>query len=58
MSEGWNVWAEHNDSVTHQRKKNTNPLMDEENPDNDNNQVEEEQEQFLIPRMEEYVPDH
>ena len=42
MSEGWNVCAEYNNFGTHRRKKNTNPPMDEEDPDNDNNQVEEE----------------
>ena len=52
MSEGWNIWAEHNNFGTHWRKENTNPPMDEEDPDNDNNQVEEEQEQFFIPGME------
>ena len=31
--------------------------MDEEDPDNDNNEVEEEQDQFLIPGIGRYVPD-
>ena len=56
MSEGWYVWAESNNFGIHWGK-NTNTQINEEDPNIDNNLVNTEREDFLIPGVLGYVPD-
>ena len=57
LSEGWDLWAENNNSGTHWRKKERNDHINEEDLNKDDNPMVGHGEQFLISGMEGWVGD-